>query len=141
MNGIVVGIAMVVSSTGVSPAPEISRPVVSPSAFTLTLPAPIVAADPPERRLFAESHRPLWRTASSPRVQPAAAKRFALTERIIALGAGLAVGWVAGGTAGYKLTDNPSSPDDDMSGFRGAIVGAPIGATVGAILGWRLTDR
>ena len=130
MNGIVVGIAMLISSTGVSPALETSRATVAPPAFTLTLPKQI--PEPPPTA---------WRTVAPARAQPARARRFSPTDRVIAIAAGVAVGWVAGGAIGYKLTDNPSNPDDDTSGLRGVMIGAPIGGAVGAILGWRATNR
>ncbi len=40
---------------------------------------------------------------------------------------------------GWKATDNPFNPNDDTSGRRGVIIGAPIGAAVGAALGFVLT--
>jgi len=46
--------------------------------------------------------------------------------------------WVVGGAIGYKLTQT-SNPDDDTSGLKGVIIGAPIGAAVGACFGYRLT--
>ena len=88
-----------------------------------------------------EQLRPVWRRGTLPPVQSKPGKRFSPTDRVIAVAAGVAVGWVAGGAIGYKLTDNPDNPDDDTSGLRGVIVGAPLGAAVGAILGWRLTDK
>jgi hypothetical protein len=41
-----------------------------------------------------------------------------------------------GGAIGYVAT---AKPDDDVSGFRGVVIGAPIGAAVGAVIGYRLT--
>ncbi len=141
MNGIVLGIAMLVSSTGVSPALETTRATVAPSVFTFTLPDHLAAESEAPRRFLDEQQRTMWHTGAKSATQPARTRRFSPTDRIIALAAGVAVGWVAGGAIGYKLTDNPSNPDDDTSGLRGVIIGAPIGAATGAILGWRLTDR
>jgi hypothetical protein len=140
MNEVMVGIAMLVSSTGVSPALETSRATVSPPAFTITSPVRVPAAPTPTRRLF-DQQPTGWRTSSSRTPTQSRQNRFSPTDRVIALAAGVAVGWVAGGAVGYKLTDNPSHPYDDTSGLRGMIIGAPIGATVGAILGWKLTGR
>ena len=140
MNEVMVGIAMLVSSTGVSPAFETSRAAISPSAFTITLPVRLPAEPAPTRRLF-DPQPTGSRTSSSPMAQQSRRERVSVTDRAIALAAGVVVGWVAGGAVGYKLTDNPSNPDDDTSGLRGVIIGAPIGATVGAILGWKLTGR
>ena len=140
-SGLVLGIAMLVSSTGVSPALETTSPPLTPPAFTFELrriPVPVDAAHP----LADERLRSVWRRGMlPPPLQSKPAKRLSPTDRIIGVAAGVAVGWVVGGVIGYKLTDNPDNPDDDTSGLRGVIVGAPLGAAVGAILGWRLTDR
>ena len=139
-SGLVLGVAMLVSSTGVSPALETTSSPLAPPAFIFELPrlaGPLDAAHP----LAGEHLRPVWRRGTLPPAQSRPVKRFSPTDRIIAVAAGVAVGWVAGGAIGYKLTDNPDNPDDDASGLRGVIVGAPLGAAVGAILGWRLTDR
>jgi hypothetical protein len=122
MNGILVGLAMLVSSTAGSPPIETPRAVVAPAVFTFDLPASAVTRD-------AQRVRP---------AQPSKAKRFSTTDKIIAVAAGVSVGWVVGGGIGFKLTST-SNPDDDISGLRGVIIGAPIGAAVGAILGYRLT--
>jgi hypothetical protein len=65
-------------------------------------------------------------------------KRFSKVDRIIAVVAGTCIGWVAGGAIGWAATAS-SDPDDDVSGLRGVIIGAPIGAAAGAIIGFRLT--
>lgn len=127
MNGFVLGMAMLVSSTAAPPPLETSHQRVLPSAFTFDL-----AGD-------AAGARPVWKRASYQAAQPSTRKRFNRTDRIIAVAAGVCVGWIAGGVVGYKLTDNPGNPDDDTSGLRGVIIGAPIGAAIGAILGYRLT--
>ena len=140
-SGLVLGIAMMVSSTGVSPALETTSPPLTPPAFTFELPRVAVPVDAGQP-LAEERLRPVWRRGTlPPPVQSKPAKRFSPTDRIIAVAAGVAVGWVVGGAIGYKLTDNPDNPDDDTSGLRGVIIGAPIGAAAGAILGWRLTDK
>lgn len=137
MHGIVLGVAMMISTTGVSPAPETSRATVTPAAFTFDLPADATATSrtPPKRFL----NEPSWQRESLARAQAKTTKRFSTTDRIIAVAAGVAVGWVVGGAIGYKLTQS-STWDDGTSGLKGMIIGAPIGAATGAILGWRLTQ-
>ena len=140
MTGLVLGVAMLVSSTGVSPALETAPRTLTPSAFNFELPRVAVSRDA-AHPLANEQLRPVWRRGTLPPLPSKPAKRFSPTDRVIAVAAGLAVGWVMGGAIGYMLTDNPDNPDDDTSGLRGVIIGAPIGAATGAILGWRLTDR
>ena len=65
--------------------------------------------------------------------------RFSKVERAIAIGAGSVVGFYAGALVGWKATDNPSNPNDDTSGLRGVVIGAPVGAVVGGILGYVFT--
>ena len=127
MTGIVLGVAMMmVSSTGVSPAPELSSATVAPPAvFTFDLPA-------------ATPEAPRWRRGTSAPAPSRPAKRFSPTDRIIAVAAGVAVGWVVGANIGGRLTES-SNPDDDTSVLKGIFIGAPIGSVAGAILGWRLT--
>jgi hypothetical protein len=136
MHGIVLGVAMMISSTGVSPALETSRPTLVPAAFTFDLPADPATTSRTQPKRFLKEHT--WRREPSAPAQAKTAKRFSPTERIIAVAAGVAVGWVVGGAIGYKLTQS-STWDDGTSGLKGVIIGAPIGATTGAILGWRLT--
>ena len=137
MTGIVLGVALMISSTGVSPALETSRATVAPAAFIFDLPAgaPATSHTVPNRFL-AESP---WGRGSLARAQ-VTAKRVSTTDRIIAVAAGVAVGWIVGGAIGYKLTQS-STWDDGTSGLKGVIIGAPIGAATGAILGWRLTKN
>ena len=140
MTGWVLGVAMMVSSTGISPALETTPPPLLPSAFTFEM-RRLAGPRAARRPLADEQFRPVWRRSTLPAGQSKPAKRFSPTDRVIAIAAGVAVGWVTGGAIGYMLTDNPDNPDDDTSGLRGIIIGAPIGAAAGAILGWRLTDR
>ena len=88
-SGLVLGIAMLVSSTGVSPALETTPSPLSPPAFTFELPRvtlPLDAADP----LADEQLRPVWRRGTlPPPVQSKPAKRFSPTDRIIAVAAGV----------------------------------------------------
>lgn len=138
MNGLVLGMAMLMASTAAPPALQTPYQRVLPSAFTF-VPADDEAGPRSSLRLLSEPSRPVWNRASDQAAQPSTRKRFNRTDRIIAVAAGVCVGWIAGGVVGYKLTDNPGNPDDDTSGLRGVIIGAPIGAAIGAVLGYRLT--
>ena len=135
MTGILLGLAMTISSTGVSPALETPRAAVAPAIFTsFDLPVDVAATPAPAWR-----GQPVKRAkAGSPR--HTSAKKFSITERIIAVAAGLTVGWVVGGGIGGKLTES-DNPYDDTSAVKGIMLGAPIGGAAGALLAWRLTDR
>jgi hypothetical protein len=79
------------------------------------------------------------RRESSPVRSPAAARtRHSRVDRIIAVAAGVSIGWVVGGGIGYAVTPKRGAYDD-TSGLKGMIIGAPIGAVAGALLGYRLT--
>jgi hypothetical protein len=136
MSGIVLGVTMLVFSTGVSPAVETSRATVVPAAFTFHVPDDAATSRNLLHRLLNEPSRPVWRRGSLQPAQATTAKRFTKADRIIAVVAGTCVGWMAGGAIGYAAT---SKPDDDVSGLRGVVIGAPIGAVVGAVVGYRLT--
>ena len=138
MNGVVLGIAILASSIGDAPAVETPRGTLVPAVSTFDLGDGAAASPTVPGRVRDEQSRPVWRRASSQPAQVPAAKRFSKTERIIAIAAGVAVGWVAGGAIGYKLTSKSDSADD-VSGLRGVVIGAPIGAAVGAFIGYRLT--
>jgi hypothetical protein len=117
MNGIVVAVAIMVSSTTAPPV-----------TFDFDLPP--------------DALRPryeLLRPAATPKRAPVIAKRHSTADRIIAVVAGGTLGFVAGGTIGAYIAGNRDNPDDDISALRGVVVGAPIGAAVGAFLGYRLT--
>jgi hypothetical protein len=135
MNGLILGVAMLASSTSVTPAVEASRQPIAPAALTFDLPDPA----PGPRRLADEASRPVWNRAPWQTAQPAPPKRFSKVDRIIAVAAGVGVGWVAGGGIGYYATANRDNYDDGTSGLKGMVIGAPIGAAAGAILGYRLT--
>lgn len=128
MTGLLCGVAMLVSSAGVSPATERPHAIATPpSVFNIEIP-------------HDEQERWLSRSPSLFAVQPATAKRHTKVDRFIALAAGATVGFVVGGTIGGKITDrSKTNPDDDVSVLKGVIIGAPIGAVAGAIIGWRLT--
>ena len=137
MNGIVLGVAMLVSSTGVSPAVETSRTTSVPAAFTFDLPDDAATSRNLPHGLLNEQSPPMWRRRLQP-AQAATAKRFTRTDRIIAVVAGTCIGWVAGGTIGFRIAQKPRD-DDAVSGLRGVMIGAPIGAVVGAVIGYRVT--
>lgn len=140
MNTIALGLAMLVSSSALSPALEAPRD--PPASFTFNLPdAPATRLNSPYR-LLNEQPRPLWQGASRHgslrAAQATPAKRFSRTERIIAIAGGACGGWLAGGAIGWAATST-SDPDDDVSGLRGVMIGAPIGAGIGAFVGYWLT--
>ena len=130
---------MVVSSTAVSPVLETPRDPVVRAAFTFDLPDGAATTRNPSARLLTEPSRPVWRHASWHSAQPTPAKRFNKTDRIIAVVAGVCVGWVAGGAIGFYATADRDRYDDGTSGLRGLMIGAPVGAVIGAVLGYRLT--
>ena len=129
MHGIVLGVAMLICSAGVAPVRDAADVTLLPVRTTLILPA----APSPDRLPS------IWKARSAPvRRSSGSSKRFSPTERIIAIAAGVSVGWIVGLGVGARITDS-SNPSDDTSALKGAIIGAPIGATLGGILGWRLT--
>jgi hypothetical protein len=136
MNGIILGVAMLVSSAGVSPAQETSRATFDRSPFTYDLPDGPVAPRHLPHRLLTDLSLQVWQPTSLQVAQSPTAKRHTKTDRIIAVVAGACVGWVVGGAIGWAAT---SKPRDDVSGLRGVVIGAPIGAVVGAAIGYKLT--
>jgi hypothetical protein len=128
MNGLVLGVAILASSTPAAPTVEFSRAAVAPSVFTFDLPA----TTGPSRDAF---QRPL----ASPSKQTTTGKRHSKTDRIIAVVAGVCVGFVAGGTIGAYAAENRDNPDDDISLLRGVMIGAPIGAVLGGLGAYWLT--
>jgi hypothetical protein len=134
MTGMVLGVMVLASTMAVSPAVETPRVTVAPAAFTFDLPARAVAPRNLPRRL---EHRQ-WRSASFAPAQTPTAKRFTRTEKIIAIAAGVSVGWIAGGMIGARIADK-GIDDDGVSALKGVLIGAPIGAALGAYIGHRLT--
>jgi hypothetical protein len=126
MLGTVLAVTMLVSSTAVSPTLQTSRATGAPVDFTFRLPQ---GADTSPNLPHRRSLKPAQTTTP---------KRYNMTDRIIATVAGACVGWIAGGTIGFRATST-SNPDDDTSGLRGMMIGAPIGAVAGALIGNRLT--
>ncbi len=129
MNGMVLGMAILVSSSAGSPAVETPR--VAPGAFTFNLPD--VAATS-----VREQSRPVWQRPSVARVQGTTARRLNPALRAMIVGAGAGAGFMAGARVGWEVTPK-RGPYDDTSGLKGVMIGAPIGAVLGAVLGWHLT--
>ena len=129
MDGMLFGMAILVSSSAGSPAVETPR--VAPSAFTFNLPD---VAHPSLR----EQPRPVWQSTSARRVQGTTAKRLNPALRAIVVGAGAGAGFLAGARVGWEVTPK-RGPYDDTSGLKGVMIGAPIGAVLGAVVGWHLT--
>jgi len=135
MNGILLSVWMLVSTTGALPALEPPRAAVLPAILDFELPEGqshdlrgdrlTVSAGPTRERRLVRSAQATTRKRSR-------------MERIIAVAAGVSIGWVVGGGIGYAVTPK-RGPHDDTSGLKGMMIGAPIGATAGALLGWRLT--
>jgi len=135
MDGILLSVCMLVSTTGALPALAPPRAAVLPAILDFELPEGqpcdlrgdrlTVSAGPTRERRLVRS------------AQATTGKR-SRTERIIAVAAGVSIGWVVGGGIGFAVTPK-RGPHDDTSGLKGMMIGAPIGATAGALLGWRLT--
>ena len=129
MIGIVLGTAMLMSSSSGIAAAEMPR--LAPSAFTFDLPDPAVTP-------LREPSRPVWQRASSARVQSVEPRRRNTVLRALAAGLGGGIGFMAGARIGWEVTPK-RGPYDDTSGLKGVMIGAPIGAVLGAVLGWHLT--
>lgn len=127
MNGLLLGVAMLVSSTAAAPPPEVARAPVALVTFTFGLPATV-----PESTGFSRERRGSASLSSTTR------KRFSKMDRAIATAAGICLGWVGGGAIGFAVTPK-RGPYDDTSGLKGMIIGAPIGAIAGGLIGYRLT--
>jgi hypothetical protein len=123
MNGLLLGMAMLASSTATSPTP--GPPYFAAAARMVSF--EVQQAAP--RRLRQSA---LLQSATA--VKP----RHSKVDRIIAVAAGVSIGWVVGGGIGFAVTPK-RGPYDDTSGLKGMMIGAPIGAVAGALLGYRLT--
>ena len=143
IDGLMLAVALLGAPAGL-PLVEPPRPAAALTPATLTFEVPDQPGAPSRRsgRFAAtEQSRPVWRAAAFSPPQATTAKRFTKTDRVIAIAAGVAGGWLAGGAIGYYSTANYDNPNDDTSGLKGMIIGAPIGAAVGGILGYWLTNR
>ena len=137
MNGIVLGVAMLVSSVGVSPNQEAPRTTIVPAAFTFDLPDITDTSHNRRHRFLNDQSRPLWRRGPLQQGQASSAKQCSNATRIIAVVAGAFGGWMAGGIVGGYAT--AKRDDDGASAMRGVMIGAPIGAVVGGVMAFRLT--
>jgi hypothetical protein len=139
MNGIVLGLGILVSSAAGSPGME--------SGSLGTAPVEVIVdrsseASPTLRLPATFSHeaaRPAWELATSRATAPPAVNRSSKAARIVGVALGGLGGFFAGGMAGYALAAKRDVDDDGVSGLRGVVIGAPIGAVVGAVIGYQLT--
>ena len=137
MNGIVLGMVMLASSAGGSPARDAT--VAPASALVCGEDAGPALKLP--RVLVDESSLPEWRLDSpTPKhAQATAAARGSSTAaKIIGTAVGAFGGFYAGGMIGYYTAMDRNVDDDGVSGLRGVVIGAPIGAVVGALIGFQL---
>jgi hypothetical protein len=141
LNGVILGVALMVSSTGVPAASPAAPGALVPARFAFTLRQAGAMQQASPRPILDEQSRDVWRSASFQPAQAKPAKRFSKSDRIIATIAGGVGGWFGGAMIGYYSTANFDNPDDDTSGLKGVMIGAPIGGAVGAILGYWLTNR
>ena len=133
MNGILLGLALLASSTGASATLDPPHAALAPAMVRFELP-PTVSRD---RTGHLRESFVLQRDRQTARsAKPRRANRSRV-DRIIALAAGASIGWVVGGAAGYAVTPK-RGPYDDTSGLKGVVIGAPIGGVVGALIGYRL---
>ena len=138
VTGVVFGVALLLSCPGVSPVQETPHVVIAPAACPEGSRGAVNFSTP--FQLDPIRHEPRWKRDATPRAQPTRAKKFSPTDRVIAVAAGVAVGWIIGGAIGFKATST-SNPYDDTSGLKGVMIGAPIGGAAGGILGYWLTNR
>jgi hypothetical protein len=138
MNGILLGMAMLVSSAGASPADVTLPSLAAPAAVTLDLSDAPATSRPPARFTLDTGIRPLWSREPLRAVQTTTSSRYSKLEKVVAIAAGVVGGFWTGGAIGYYVTPKRSKYDD-VSGLKGLVIGAPIGAAVGALIGYRLT--
>jgi hypothetical protein len=124
MTGLLIGVALLASPAAPAPTPGPLHAAIAPGVFSV--------------EFQNSAPRDLRRQPSVVRSPAAARTRHSRMDRIIAVAAGVSIGWVVGGGIGYAVTPK-RGPYDDTSGLKGMIIGAPIGAVAGALLGYRLT--
>ena len=134
MDGIVLGMLILVSATDASPALECRRAAIAPVTFSYELPERASTDWPGRLSRAREAQRPHGLV----RFSQATNTKRSRVDRIIAVAAGASIGWVVGGGIGYAVTPK-RGPYDDTSGLKGVMIGAPIGGVVGALIGYRLT--
>jgi hypothetical protein len=130
MNGIVLGVAMLVSSTGVSPAVDTSRPTVAPAAFTFDLPDEVAMS----RNMGPASRSTTIFQTSQPRDS---LKNGAIIGAIIGAATGAVIAAV--GCAIIEELEHETPGDDSCVGpavylvASGTVIGAAIGVGVDAL--------
>ena len=129
MTGLMLGLAMLATAAGAAPAPKASSATVLRADFTFEL----------SISLFREQSRRAWQPPSPQSAPSTPPKRFTKTDKVIAIAAGGAIGFLTGGYIGGAITQNRDNPDDDTSVLKGIMIGAPVGAVIGAIVGHKLT--
>jgi len=127
MNAVIAGLLFVTSTLGGSPGLQPVERQITP-ATTLTLREAAARPDIPDAAQLGVRGQPQGR-----------ASRFSRIERAIAIGAGTVIGFYAGAAVGWRATADPSNRDDDTSGLRGVMIGAPLGAVAGAVIATVLT--
>jgi hypothetical protein len=137
MNGIVLGMVMLVSAAGVASDSDTPGATVGPAAGITSVadeaPALILPRD-----LLDQQSRALSGFDSSRRAQAPVATRSSTTARVVGVAVGAFAGFIAGGHIGYKVAQQRDVYDDGVSGLRGVVIGAPLGAVVGAMIGYQL---
>lgn len=137
MDAVLLGLALTLASGSAPATVHASDP--APRALRVALERPVLPriAERGSSTSRQQINRPI---GSAARAQATKTKKFSPTDRVIAVAAGVAVGWVVGGAIGFKATST-SNPYDDTSGLKGVMIGAPIGGAAGGILGYWLTNR
>ena len=139
MNGMVVGVMMLVSSMG-GTSLETSRPNLVLPALTSELLVDTTMSRSARHDVLNDRSGQQWQRGPVSPSQARSSKRFSKTERIIGVAVGAFGGFYLGGAIGYYATQCKNCDDDGTSGLKGVVIGAPIGAVVGAILGYRWTN-
>ena len=141
MTGVVLGTAMLVASSGISPVVGRSGDQTIRIAITYDLPDATAPSHVAPQRWQTDRSRAEGRPTPLAAGQVTTPPRHTKMDRVIAVTAGVCLGWVLGGGIGYYATADRNRDDDGVSGLKGMVIGAPIGAAAGAILGYQLTKR
>ena len=134
MDAILLGVLLLVSPTDRIVAPQWPDRAVAPVIFSFELPESAARDWPGSLSGAPGSQQPRGLGRSLQATRP----RHSRVDRIIAVAAGVSLGWVIGGAIGYAVTPK-RGPYDDTSGLKGVMIGAPIGGAFGALIGYRLT--
>ena len=136
MNPIVLGMVMLASSAGISPARDTT---VAPAASAVARWDDASQALRLPRVLVDKPPLPAWRFDPPRNAQATApAGGSSTAAKIIGAAVGAFGGFYAGGMIGYFTAMDPNVDDDGVSGLRGVVIGAPLGAVVGALIGLQL---